>query len=285
MLSRRRVLALAGTGLLAAGCGTTRAPALDRARENGTIRLGISGEEPFSYLDLSGQITGESPVVARAVLAGVGTTELEAVQRPFGQLIDALLGGMLDIVAAGMSITPGRCARVMFSAPDFVAATSLLVREGNPRRLHTFADIARAHVPVAVLDGSVEQEFARDAKIPEERIHAYGSQLDLFQAVFDGSVPVGALTDISLRRLVAQQHATGVEVTRGINPAINGRPRRTVGGFAFRPADANLCAAFNGGLAALQRSGEWTRIVAPFGVTAANLPPADLTTAELCQQG
>jgi polar amino acid transport system substrate-binding protein len=56
------------------------------------------------------------------------------------------------------------------------------------------------------------------------------------------------------------------------------------GAFAFRPADTDLVDAFNAGLTALHQSGEWLRIVAKFGTTAANLPPAGLTTERLCQQ-
>ncbi len=145
MISRRRILAAAGTGVLAAvgaGCAGSGGTALQRARRDGAIRVGISGEEPYSYLDSTGQVTGESPEVARAVLAGLGVHTLEAVQRPFGELIPALLGGQLDIVTAGMAVTPGRCEKVAFSEPDFLAPTALLVRRGNPGRLLDLEDVA-----------------------------------------------------------------------------------------------------------------------------------------------
>jgi polar amino acid transport system substrate-binding protein len=220
--------------------------------------------------------------VAAAVLKGLGITTLEAVQRPFGQLIDSLLAGTFDILTAGMAITPGRCERVTFSRPDFVAPTAFLVEKGNPRRLRTFPDVARAAVPIAVLDGSIEQEAAGAAGVPDIRIKRYDSPGQLYQAVFQGDAPVGAMTDISLRNLLGRHPRSPLEVTPGLPPS--GRSvSQPAGAFAFRPADADLRDAFDAGLTELQRSGEWLRIAARYGATAANLPAPDLTTARLCQ--
>jgi len=282
MLSRRRLLTLAGVGLLAAGCAPDRRPTLARIRANKTVRVGVANEEPFGYLDSYGNLAGESPEVARAVLTGLGVDTLEAVQRPFGQLIDGLLAGTFDMITAAMAITPGRCERVAFSRPDFVAPTAFLVRKGNPEGLRSFADVLRAGVPIAVLDASIEAEAARAAGIPGTRIKTYNSPAQLYQAVFQADTPVGALSDISLRHTISRHASSPLEVTLGLPPA--GRAvSQPAGAFAFRPADTDLRDAFNAGLTALQTSGDWLRIVAPFGVTGANQPPVDMTAARLCQ--
>jgi polar amino acid transport system substrate-binding protein len=279
VLSRRGLLALAGVGALSAGCGRDERPTLARIREDRAMRVGISGEEPYSYLDTSGRLTGESPEVAKAVVGGLGVRTLESVQRPFGKLIDGLLGGAFDVIAAGMQITPDRCGRVLFSRPDFVAPTAFLVQRGNPGRLRDFEDVARAGVPIAVLDGSVERDAAHAAGIPNTRIKVYESQSDLYQTVFDGNAPVASLTDISLRRMVSKHPDSPLAVI----PVSAGKPVPPAAGFAFRPTDTDLRNAFDTGLTALRDSGAWLRIAGPFGVTAANLPPRDLTTAELCR--
>ena len=282
MISRRRLLAVAGLGALAAGCGPDRRRALARIKASHVVRVGVANEEPFGYLDAYGVLAGESPAVARGALESLGVTTLEPVQRPFGQLIDALLAGSFDIITAGMAITPGRCERVIFSQPDYVAPTAFLVRKGNPRRLRTFADVLRAGVPVAVLDSSVEQEAARTAGIPDDRIKKYNSPGQLYQAVFQGDAPVGALTDISLRNLIGRHPSTPLEVTPGL-PLTGRALSQPAGAFAFRPADTDLRDAFDAGLTKLRESGDWLRIVTPYGATAANLPPVDLTATMICQ--
>jgi polar amino acid transport system substrate-binding protein len=281
MLSRRHFLAVGGAGVVAAACGPDRRPTLARLRATGSARVGIAGEEPIGYLDAWGRVTGVSPEVARAVLRGIGVSAVEPVLRPFAQLIPTLLAGTVDIVTAGMAITPGRCAQVIFSEPDFLAPTALLVPQGNPRRLRGFRDVARAGVPIAVLEDSVERDAARAAGIRDDRIQTYPSAGQLYDAVAQGQA-AGALTDISLRALLRRHPRAALEVTPGLPPP--GRATPTVGAFAFRPADTELRDAFNAGLAALHASGEWSRLVAPFGVTEANLPPPTLTTTQLCGQ-
>lgn len=281
-LSRRHLLALAGAGLAVAACARAERPTLVRLREDGVARVGVSGEQPFSYVDPAGAITGQSPEVARAVLAGLGVTGLVAVQLPFDELIDGLLDDDYDVLAAGLTITPERCARVAFSRPDFVAPTALLVPEGNPLGLDDLADVAVAGVPVAVIAGSVEQAAALAAGVPEAAVRAYDGQLALVRAVADGSAAAGALTAISLRAALDHQPGSGLALTPGFVAADGRSP---AGGFAFRPADAALRTAFDDGLTALHRSGEWLAISERFGFTEDNEPPPGLRTEELCRSG
>lgn len=282
MLTRRRLLTLAGVGLLAAGCSPDNRPLLARIRDSKTIRVGIAGEEPYGYLDGSGMLTGESPEVARVVLSGIGVTNLEAVQRPFGKLIESLLDGAFDIVTAGMAVTPGRCRRLAFSRPDFVAPSAFLVPTGNPQRLRSFADVARRKLSLAVLEGSVEQDGAQTAGIPDTRLRLCDSPSELFRAVFRGEVPVGALTDISLRSMLHKQPHAPLDITAGLAPVAPATSQPTAA-FAFRPADTDLRDAFNAGLTALQTSGDWLRVTAPYGFTPANRPLPTLTTEALCR--
>jgi polar amino acid transport system substrate-binding protein len=91
-----------------------------------------------------------------------------------------------------------------------------------------------------------------------------------------------ALTDISLKWLAQKNPTAAVEVTPGFTPMSNGQPVISAGGFVFRKADTTLVDAFNTELKKLHDSGEWVKIVTPFGFSAGNLPKPDVTTAKLC---
>jgi polar amino acid transport system substrate-binding protein len=283
MLTRRRLLAAAcGLTLAAAACGVPSGNLLERARRAGTLRIGISGERPYGYTDSDGRITGAQPEVARAVLARLGIGGIDAVQMQFDQLLDGLLHGTFDLVAAAMTITPQRCAKVAFSRPDFVAPPAFLVPVGNPRKIATFGDVARARVRLGVLGGSTEIDYAKAAGVRPEQLEVFSGQSTLFRGVAQRSVEVGALTAISLADELRRNPGSGLQVTAPTVPIIDGRRVVPAAGFAMRKEDNELRAAFDRELTALQDSGEWLNITRPFGLTAKNLPDRKLTTEGLC---
>lgn len=281
MISRRRLL-LGVPVLAAVSCARQSGTTLEQARRWGVLRVGIAGERPYGYVGARGQVTGAQPEVARAVLARIGVGGLEAVQVRFDELIPGLLADQFDLITAGMTVTSGRCAEVAFSRPDFVALPAFLVPEGNPRGIGTFGGVARAEVTLAVLGGSVELLYARAAGVPEDRLEIVDSQSSLFRDVLAGRAQVGALTAISLADELRRNPGAPLEITRPLEPTVDGRTVVPAAAFAARPGEADLLTAFDAELTALQASGEWLRIVEPFGLTAANLPDPGLTTEELC---
>ncbi|MFP5070691.1 transporter substrate-binding domain-containing protein [Pseudonocardia nantongensis] len=288
-LSRRHLLraaaAVAGTavaGPLLASCGSGSADPLERLRAGGDVVVGLSGERPFGYTDGTGRPTGESPEVARAVVQQIGGGGLVAVQLGFDQLVPSLLEGQFDMIAVGLTVTPLRCQQVAFSRPDYIARTGLLVQAGNPLGVATLAGVRRSGATLAVLQGSAEAEYALAAGIPAERTLPFDSQGSLVRGVADGSAQVGALTRISLLDEVRRNAGSGLEVTAGFSPVVDGRRVFGAGAFAFRPADHEFRAEFDRGLTALQESGRWLEVAEPFGFTADNIPPRDLTVDDLC---
>lgn len=284
-LSRRRLFgaaaALGGAALLT-GCGRESGDPLARMRAGGDVVVGLSGERPFGYTDGSGRPTGESVEVARAAVADLGGSGLVAVQVTFDQLVPNLLDGRFDVIAVGLTVTPLRCQQVAFSRPDYVARTGLLVQEGNPLGVATLAGVQRSGATLGVLRGSAEQEFALAADVPAERIVEFDSQSALVRAVASGTAQVGALTRISLLDEVRRHAGSGLEVTAGFEPRVQGRPVVGAGAFAFRPADTAFREEFDRGLLALQSSGRWLEITRPFGFTEDNLPPPGLEIDDLC---
>ncbi|MEU3273248.1 ectoine/hydroxyectoine ABC transporter substrate-binding protein EhuB [Saccharomonospora sp. NPDC006951] len=278
------MVAIGGPSLLAAcsevpqsGEGNT----LQRIKDAGTVKIGIAGEIPYGYTD-NGKVTGEAPEVARAVFRDIGVSGVEAQQVEFGQLIQALNAGQYDMVAAGMAILPSRCANASFSTVDYVTPTAFLVPKGNPEQVTNFDDAKAKGVAVAVLSGTVEQEVATALGLGKDKIQPYDGQPELLQALLDKRAYCGALTDISLRELLKQNPDAPLEVTEGFTPVVDGKEQIQAGGFVFRKSDNDLRTAFDAELKKIQQSGEWLRIVEPFGFTEDNVPPADVTTEQLC---
>ena len=267
----------------AGGGGAGGTSTLERAREAGTITVGIANEAPYGFVNEQGVVTGESVEVARAVLGRIGIPEINAITVDFGQLISGLtLSRQFDMVTAGMFITPERCQQAAFSTPDYTAPTAFLVPQGNPAGVMTFDQIRDQNLTVAVLSGAVEQGYAADSGVPEGNILVLQDQNALLQAVTAERANAAALTNISLNDVVSRNPGAPVEVTPGFFPVINGEEQVSAGGFVFRPGEDDILQAFNTELTALHESGEWLQIVEPFGFTEDNIPGPEVTTESLC---
>ena len=258
---------------------------LSQAQKAGSIKIGIAGEVPYGYTDASGRVTGEAPEVARAIFQKLGVANVEAKQTSFDALIQGLNAGQYDMVAAGMDITAKRCKSATFSVPDYTALVAFLVPKGNPQQVVDFTTAKAKGVKLAVESGAIESDYATSSGIPESQLLSFASPDELLSAVTTGRAYAAVLTDISFKNLVKQNPNAPVEVAPGFKPVINGKAQGETGGFVFRNNETDLVNKFNDQLTQMHSSGEWLKIVQPFGFSAGNIPAADVTTASLCAAG
>ena len=104
------------------------ASTLERAKQDGFIRVGFANEAPFGFATPEGKLTGEAPEVAKAVLNAIGIPQVDGVLTEFGSLIPGLKAKRFDVIAAGMFITPKRCAEIAFSEPSYGIGQAMLVK-------------------------------------------------------------------------------------------------------------------------------------------------------------
>lgn len=279
-------------GCSALGLGNT----LASVRERGTIRAGIAGEVPYSFLDDDGGLTGAVGEVHRLIFERLGV-EVEPVEVPFRRLLDDLDAGNFDVVTAGMFITAARCGQATFSEPVYCAPSALLVAAGNPQGLSDYASIAAMGATVAVLGAAVEGTYAEGAGVAADDISRVASQQEGLELVATGEVDALALTGLSLRALLdrtgqdeeaddgpAEESLLGqVEMLAPFVPEVDGEELLGCGGAAFRSTDTELRDAFNTELSAMRESGELQEVLQPWGFTDAEVPPEGVTTEELCE--
>lgn len=114
-----------------AACGTLQSL---RGGSANAIRVGTSGTyPPFSFAD-NGRLEGIEVDFARALANEIGRA-VEVVQVPFPDLVGELTAGKIDIIMAGMSITPRRAELVNFTAPYLEVGQMALVRKEDDLRL------------------------------------------------------------------------------------------------------------------------------------------------------
>lgn len=281
MTRRLVMLAAAGVaGLVMTGAAVAQST-LEKAREQGFIRIGFANEAPYGYATPDGKLTGEAPEVAKAVLAKMGITEVDGVLTEFGSLIPGLKAGRFDIIAAGMFITPARCNEVAFSEPSYGIGQAFLVKEGNPANIADYATIAgNDDLKLAVMAGAVESGYAKKAGIGMGQLVMLPDQSSLVKAVQAGRADAAALTALSIADMASKND--GVESTKPFGE-VAGESVKGHGGFAFRKDDKDLYEAFNAELKKFLGSPEHIALVTPHGFGEGYLP--NKTTAELCSGG
>lgn len=287
---RGAVLLSAAVPLAAAGCSTTDPEkersgggTLDKAKSAGKITVGFANEAPYGYTDKSGKLTGEAPELARVIFKELGIDKVEGVQVDFGGLIGGLNAKRFDVIAAGMFITPERCASVAFSDPEYVAKSAFMVRKGNPKGLRAAEDPGKKGVKVGVLTGAVEAGYAEKTGVDKSDIKTFADQPSAFEGLKAGRIDTIWLTRISLADIMSKHQGEPFEVTPPFTPVIDGKEQLGAGAFAFRKADSDLLNAFNGKLAELKKGNRLLPVLQPFGFTQAEIPGPGDTAAAFCK--
>lgn len=300
-LSRRDLLKRAGAlgaltsaaPLIAACGGVTQSTSngakggqstLAAARKAGTIRVGFANESPYDFADSSGNLTGEAPTVARAILKQLGVPNLEGVLTTFDSLIPGLQAKRFDIVAAGMFITPERCQQVLFSNPDYAAPEALAVPAGNPKHLTNYADVAKSGASLGVLSGAVEGDLAKAAGVKSSQLKTFSDQVSMIEGLKAGRADAISLTSISLRQAIKTSGGGKVEMPTPFFPVVKGKKQIGAGGYAFRKDDAAFRDSFNQKLKALQDQNGILPLIQKFGFGKTEVDAATkLTAAQLCK--
>ncbi|WP_324710899.1 ectoine/hydroxyectoine ABC transporter substrate-binding protein EhuB [Pseudomonas citronellolis] len=264
---------------LAASFASQAETTLERIQSTGTVRIGYANEAPFAYTETSGKVTGESPEIATKVFAAMGVKKVEPVLTEWGALIPGLRAGRFDVIAAGMYITPPRCRQVIFTDPHYQIPDTLLVKRGNPKNLHSYADVAKnPDVRLAIMSGTAELGYARAEGVSDDQIVQVPDTTAQLQAVRAGRADASVGTALTMKGLAAK----GGDSVEAIADFKDDPAHIGYGALAFRPEDKDLRDAVNQQLKKWLGSDEHLQTVKPFGFDKSNL--TDKSAAELCKQ-
>lgn len=95
----------------------------------GTLRFGTCAQlEPFAFKIENGEVLGFDIELAYYI-ARTMDLRLEVYDMPFEALIPALLNGEVDMIGAGIAITPAYTEKVLFSKPYYKSGIAALVKK------------------------------------------------------------------------------------------------------------------------------------------------------------
>ena len=161
------------------------AQGLDTIADRGSLRVGIDvGYMPFEMRDKRGEIIGFDIDLARAMAQAMGV-ELELVNTAWDGIIPALLTGKIDLIFGGMTITPQRNMRVLFSDPYLEIGQTLLVSKSRKPKLDRLQDLNDPKVVLTTKLGTTG-DIAAKRHFPQARIREFESESDAALEVIQG---------------------------------------------------------------------------------------------------
>lgn len=252
--------------------GFSQPSALSRLQDGGRFVVGYALEPPFAFIDTEGRVSGQAPAVFRHIAAEIGPARLQWVHADFGSLIHELEAGRIDVIAAGMFMTPERAQRVLFSRPTAQVCPALLVRQDEaavPLRLQDF--LSSSALRLGVIAGAVERQLAAQAGLPGSQVIDFPDATSAIDALSAGEIDAFMLSAVSLRDILAHvSHEQAALEVVGLGATVAlpaGLPA-----FVFRRQDRGLRDAVDASLGRFLGSQSHVDLVAPFGFTPAEMP-------------
>lgn len=238
---------------------------LDQLKAQGFARVAIANEPPYTAVAPDGKVSGAAPDVARAVFKRLGVPDIVASISEYGAMIPGLQAGRFDAVTAGLFMKPERCAAVAYSEPILCDAEALLVKKGNPKGFKSYEDIAKdPKATMGAPGGGTEEKQALNAGVPRDRVIVVPDGQSGLKMVQDGRIDAYSLPVLSINDLMKKANDPTLEV---VAPVI-GAPVYC-DGTAFRKQDVALRDAYDVELKKIKDSGEFAKIIEPYGFSAA----------------
>lgn len=238
---------------------------LEELKEQGFARVAIANEPPFTAVAADGKVSGAAPDVAREVFKRLGVEDIVASISEYGAMIPGLQAGRHDVITAGLFMKPERCNAVAYSEPILCDAEAFALKKGNPLKLKSYKDIAdNPDAKIGAPGGGTEEKLALEAGVPRDRVIVVPDGQSGLKMLQDGRIDVYSLPVLSINALVAKANDPSVEVVA----PVEGAPVYCDGA-AFKKGEEALRDAFDVELAKLKQSGEFAKIIEPYGFSAA----------------
>jgi polar amino acid transport system substrate-binding protein len=276
--------ALAATALFAAACGDdddnggTSAAALTAAtvdckslgvdapkRIKDAGKFVVASDLSYAPIDFTKEGTqtaiGLDADIAGCIAAAWGV-KADIQNTSFDAVIPALTGKKVDVIMSAMSDTPERRKEIDF-VDYFNAGSGILVKQGNPQKIKSLADLCGKDVSIQVATVQIDEAKEQNAKCEKKiTVSTFEQNTDTIQALASGRT-AAALMDYPVASYGARQ-VKGLEV---VGEQYNTGPY----GIAVRKDDSEVKAALEKTIKAMQSKGQYDAILKYWGLEAGKL--------------
>ena len=248
-------IALIGLCLLlaAAGCTSSQPASPAAGISEKTYIVGIDGQyQPFSYLDSKGDAQGFDVDAMRWIAEKKGM-KVTFQATAWDGIIPALQAKKIDLIYAGMTITPERAEQVNFSEPYWEVNQDVVARSDSTL---TLDDVKAGKAILGTQSGCtaaiwIDKNLIGTGKMPQGNLKLYDNTPLAVDDLSSGRVDAVMYDDLVLKDIIA------------------GKPLKKIGnietkeefGIAVRKSDPEVLATLNDGLVQFKADPYWQELI------------------------
>ncbi len=218
-------------------------------REKGTLRVGVSLFIPWVFKNKNGELVGFEIDVAKKLTKDMGVVP-EFIFYDWRELIPALNNGQIDIIIAGMAITPKRALSVNFSSPYCTSGISLATHSKGTKHIKSVEDLNQRSIKIGVISETVSEDLARRV-FNKASIVTFQKSIEAENAIVTGKIHA-YMEAKPIPRFIALDHPGKVDVPLS-KPLL-----ATKAGFAINKGDPDFLNFLNSWIIA-RESDTWLK--------------------------
>jgi len=248
MNSRRMILktAVVAAGLAATGLTAASADELETLKEEGVIRIAMSGAyPPFNFVNDQNEVVGFDPAIGAEIADRMGL-EAEIVTTAWDGIIGGLLANKYDAIVGSMTITEDRDEVVDFVGPYYSDKRAIFSNPGAG--IDSLEDLEGVKVGLTL--GETHEEWARERGYD---INTYKGLPELLLELENGRVD--AIVNDSIAAILAMT-AKGQEYEMFADPTTE----PFGAGIAIREGNPDLAAEMQAALDSMMEDGTYLEI-------------------------
>lgn len=211
--------------------------------DRGSVRIGVAAFVPWTVVRPDGELLGFEVDVGEKIAADMGV-KAEFRVYAWDKIIAALQKGEIDMIAAGMAITPQRALKVAFSNPYFASGVTLAANIEATKGIDSLETLNRPEVTITTVSGTLAHSVAVRV-FDQANLMVVTRPAEAEQAVISGEA-AGYVASVPEARFLSLTHPASVDLPLG-QPLI-----ASAAGFAVKIGEQNWLNFLNAWIASRQ---------------------------------
>ena len=177
--------------------------------KSGELHVGVSLAEPWVMQDKEGNLTGFEIQVAEQLAKDMGV-QLKFTVVNWEDIIDTLVAKQIDIIIAGLAITPSRALRLNYSKAYADGGIGIAASIAKTKNKDSLNDLNNPKVKLGVISNTVSENLAK-RMFEHAQIQSFKTTKDAKNAVIEGKIHA-LISSSPIPHFLALKHPEKIDV-------------------------------------------------------------------------